>query len=355
MRQVLLWLSLKNPWSAGTIDGIEFVGAAYLWLIVGLVGIGLAYARRRVWPLRDWTGALVIWGVAGVVIHTAFSVTGLAALPIYGYGFMLFVAFVAGGWLATGRAKSVQMDPNWIWDAGLWMFVGGIFGARLFYCVQYPKIVFGGKSGLPLLLAFFDLPSGGIVLYGGVIGGGIAFFLFCHRKKISPLKLADVLAPSVFVGLMFGRIGCLLNGCCFGDRCELPWAIEFAKGSVPYDVLLSRGFLTGAERATFPLHPTQVYSAINALFLAILLTVYYPRRSRDGAVLALGWIIYPVTRFMIEFLRGDEMGKFGTSFTIAQWVGVGLFVSGLVFWQMISRQPQNSNRMISSKTVTGNA
>ncbi|MDA1213747.1 MAG: prolipoprotein diacylglyceryl transferase, partial [Planctomycetota bacterium] len=207
--------------------------------------------------------------------------------------------------------------------------------------------------GLKLLLAFFDLPSGGIVLYGGVIGGGIAFFLFCHRKNISPLQLADVLAPSVFVGLMFGRIGCLLNGCCFGDRCELPWAIEFAKGSVPYNVLLSRGFLTGDEANTFSLHPTQVYSAVNALFLAILLTMYYPRRSRDGAVLALGWIIYPVTRFMIEFLRGDEMGKFGTSFTIAQWIGVGLFVSGLIFWGVISRERRLADGLVSSTTATG--
>ncbi|MFN0198918.1 MAG: prolipoprotein diacylglyceryl transferase [Planctomycetaceae bacterium] len=148
---------------------------------------------------------------------------------------------------------------------------------------------------------------------------------------------------------MFGRIGCLLYGCCFGDRCELPWGITFPKGGITFEALLQRGFLTEADQATFPLHPTQIYSAIDALVLAILLSLYYPRRSRDGAVLAMGWIIYPITRFFMEYLRGDEMGQFGTSLTIAQWISIGLFASGLAFWVFISRQRNGVTPYIASK------
>ncbi len=131
-----------------------------------------------------------------------------------------------------------------------------------------------------------------------------------------------------------------MNGCCYGDRCELPWAIQFPLGSVPDMALVIRGFVSPDSPWSMPLQPTQIYSSLNALVLAFLTATYFRYRNRDGAVLAMGMLTYPITRFSIEYLRGDEMGQFGTSFTISQWVSVGLFCAGLVYLFWLSRRPQ---------------
>ena len=130
-----------------------------------------------------------------------------------------------------------------------------------------------------------------------------------------------------------------MNGCCYGDRCELPWAIQFPIGSVPDTALVSRGFVLADETLVFGLHPSQIYMSLNAVVLAVLTHAYFRYRHRDGSVLALGWLAYPITRFVIEFVRGDEMGQFNTSFTISQWVSMGLFVSGLMYLGWLMRRP----------------
>jgi phosphatidylglycerol:prolipoprotein diacylglycerol transferase len=131
---------------------------------------------------------------------------------------------------------------------------------------------------------------------------------------------------------MFGRLGCLLNGCCFGDVCSLPWSITFPPESVPFEALVRRGLLDDSAVRSLPLHPAQLYDSLSGLLLALLTWAYYPYRRRTGEVLAMGWIAYPINRFMIEFLRADEAGQFGTSLTIAQWVSLVLFASGVVFY-----------------------
>jgi phosphatidylglycerol:prolipoprotein diacylglycerol transferase len=168
---------------------------------------------------------------------------------------------------------------------------------------------------------------------------GIAvFFLYCHIKGINPLLMADVVIPSLFIGIAIGRIGCFLNGCCYGDRCELPWAVQFPAGSAPFEALVQRGFLSPDAALTPLLHPTQLYSTLDGLLLAFLTASYFKVRPVNGAVLAVGWLTYPVTRFMIEFLRGDELGKFNTSLTISQWVSIGLFVSGVMYTVWLLRR-----------------
>ena len=170
-----------------------------------------------------------------------------------------------------------------------------------------------------------------MVLYGGVILALIAYFLFCRSRKLSPLLMGDVIMPSFCVGLAFGRIGCFFNGCCYGDRCELPWSVQFPLGSVSDMTLVEQGFVGAAETTTLYLHPTQFYSSFNALLLAFLTHSYFRYRHKDGAVMALALLTYPVTRFVIEYLRGDELGKFNTSLTISQWVSLGLFTFGLIY------------------------
>lgn len=263
-----------------------------------------------------------------------------SSLPVYGYGFMLCLGAIAAGWSGIRRAKLVNISDMVIWDLEMWMMVASILGARLFYLTQYHQQAFAGtRTFAEKFQAAINLSSGGLVLYGGVILGLIAYFLFCRKKKLSPLLMGDVIMPSFFLGLAFGRIGCLFNGCCYGDRCALPWKIQFPLGSVPDMAFVERGFVGAAETFSLYLHPSQLYSSINALMLALLTHCYFRYRHRDGAVLAMGLLIYPVTRFIIEYLRGDELGKFNTSLTISQWVSIGLFSFGLAYTSWLTKRP----------------
>ncbi len=271
------------------------------------------------------------------------------ALPVYGYGFLLFVGFLVAGITATRRAKSVGIPAETVWDVGLWGFFSGIAGARLFYVIQYPDRVFAGREGIGKVVAVFNLPDGGLVLYGGVILGVLAVILYCRRRGLNVLLLGDILVPALFVGVAFGRMGCFLNGCCYGDRCELPWRVAFPAGSVPDSALVNRGFQAADEVIhRIALHPTQIYSAIDGLILAFVTASYFRCRPRDGAVVLLGLVCYPITRFFIEYLRSDEppvvftvrtllfwgqeVTRLHTPFTISQWVSVWALLGAAVYY-----------------------
>jgi phosphatidylglycerol:prolipoprotein diacylglycerol transferase len=184
---------------------------------------------------------------------------------------------------------------------------------------------------MELVQAAVNLSDGGLVLYGGVVVGTLGFIVYCLRRKLSMLLVGDIAMPSIFIGLAFGRFGCFLNGCCYGDRCTLPWAVRFPADSVPFRALVVRGFLDPAASASPPLHPTQLYSVINAIILAAITAVYFRYRPRNGAVLAVGFIIYPITRIIIELLRGDELGQFGTGLTISQIFSIVLSVASMAY------------------------
>ncbi len=156
------------------------------------------------------------------------------------------------------------------------------------------------------------------------------------------------------MGLAIGRVGCFLNGCCYGDECQLPWAVAFPPGSPPWWQQALDGHLNGLQEATLkavqghqvppgtpwshPVHPTQLYSVIDGLVLLSLLSAYFPLRRRDGAVFALLLTTYPITRFLIEQLRSDEAALFA-GMTISQNVSVLILFCGLAFWAFLLRRP----------------
>jgi phosphatidylglycerol---prolipoprotein diacylglyceryl transferase len=270
------------------------------------------------------------------------------SVPIFGFGAMLFLGFVAGAWTAGRRAALIGYQPEMIWDVGIWLFIAGVIGCRMFYCIQYGSRMFyndvGGhavlKSLPDLIIAAVNLPDGGLVYYGGIPAGLLAAIWICRRRNINLLALGDVIIPSLFLGMAFGRIGCFLNGCCYGDRCDLPWGVQFPMGSVPDMAMVARGLVGADQDLTLRLHPTQLYSSLDGFFLFLLTHAYFPFRPRNGAVIALGALTYPITRFAIESLRADEVGQFNTSLTISQWVSILTFVVGIVFAIWLSRRPK---------------
>lgn len=334
MRQTLFRIWLEHPWAGWTMgdDHLPLLGACWLWLIGGSLYFLYHVIRHHKQVYRDWSN-WITWGV-GFLVLSLNSRLGLLpeSMPVFGYGAMVLLGFVSAMIFTTRRAKAIGMNPETIVDLAFWLLVSGVAGGRIAYLLQYGKELFfsSDMTLLEKLYAAVNLSEGGLVLIGALVGGALGMFLFCARRKLNGLDLADLIMPAVFIGIGFGRLGCLLNGCCFGDRCDLPWAITFPEGSVTYSILVERGFVAEGAPATIPLHPTQIYSSIDGFILAIVTGVYYWYRRYPGDVLALGCILYPITRFLMEFLRADEMGQLGTGLTISQLYSLGILVFGIL-------------------------
>lgn len=345
MRPVLFRIPLDGSLDLGPLGKLPVFGFGLLVGVWVAVGLFLWLRSRRTTQTTIVPGDILTYGIIGTAIVAAPRF--IDSIPVFGYGMMMCLGFVSATMLASRRATKEGFAPETIWDLTFWFLVSGVGGARLFYLLQHGGNVFGRcENAGQYLKAAINLADGGLVFYGGLIASSVAYVWFCHSRKLPAWKLGDILIPSIFLGVAFGRVGCFLYGCCYGDRCDLPWAVEFPKlleASDPthlgivFSSQLNRGFITEDAASTLPIHPTQLYSAIDGLLLCLLTLAYYPLRNRDGSVIALGLLTYPITRFLIERLRGDEMGQFGTSLTIAQWISIAMFAGGMTL--AISRPP----------------
>ncbi|MCX7411395.1 MAG: prolipoprotein diacylglyceryl transferase [Planctomycetales bacterium] len=361
MRQVLFHIPLDRPWNFGPLGQVPGFGFGIVLLVWVLFGLWAWIARRKevdrrfdaddFWLIGRWLiGAFVIVFAApqlGAWLRANGSPNFRDGLPVFGYGFMLFVGMASAIGLASWRAEREGVSTDVIWDMAFCLFLCGIAGGRLFYLVQKREEVFANVNDVQSLLnAVFNLSQGGLVLYGALLAGAAAFFAFCRYRRISPLGLLDVITPSIFVGIGFGRIGCFLNGCCYGDECSLPWAVQFPRGSATFDALVWKRLIPPDALWTPPLHPTQLYSALDGFLIAALTFWYFSHRRRNGECFAVALMIYPITRFVIEILRNDEGGQLGTSLTISQWVSIGLFAVNIGFMIWLSRRPAVRDKMI---------
>ena len=220
----------------------------------------------------------------------------------------MFVGFGTGTLLAAYHAKRVGMDPSVIWDLMIWLLVPGLIGARLFYVVQYSDRIFHDAQGIEYVFRLFAVSDGGLVFYGSVIGGAIGGCLFCHSRQIRVLQLGDVVAPSLLLGVGFGRIGCFLYGCCYGGACTLPWAVQFPPDSLTYQAQRQANMIPEGAPFTTPLHPTQIYSSLLGFLLAGILVWAFRRRPFEGFVLGLMFTLYPINRFILEWIRNGRTG-----------------------------------------------
>lgn len=266
----------------------------------------------------------------------------ISEIPIRGYGTMLVLGFFFATAVAAERIRRAGYSPDIAWDLALWVFASGVIGCRALYVMQYGDQFFRPRQSLAeTVFGIVNLPDGGLTLYGGVVLGGLTYMYLCWRRKWNALALGDIIITSVFIGVGLGRLGCFLHGCCYGDVCELPWGLSFPQGSPPYSSELLAGYIWPAAAGSLTLHPAQLYSSFDGFLLAALTWAYYPHRSRDGAVLLVGWVAYPISRFLIEILRGDEGSQLGTGLTISQLISLGLAAAALV---LLLRLPKTTGR-----------
>ena len=148
---------------------------------------------------------------------------------------MLLVGITSGVGMAMYRARQGGLDPEIILSLAIWLVVCGVVGARLFYVTEYWDESFAGKSPRDTLLEIANIPEGGLVIYGGLIGAAFGFVVFVAKHRLPLLAMADLIAPSMAIGLAFGRIGCFLNGCCYGGETDLPWHVTFPKFSSRFE------------------------------------------------------------------------------------------------------------------------
>ncbi|MBD3381226.1 MAG: prolipoprotein diacylglyceryl transferase [candidate division Zixibacteria bacterium] len=264
------------------------------------------------------------------------EIVKIGPVVIRAYGVMLFVSFLAGMLYVRAKARSKGIDPDFTINLSFLVIVAAVVGARLFY-VFYHWSEFSGN----LINIFNPFGSGGTIgiaglnLYGGLIFAIGAGIIYTRMKKQPFLHTLDLFAPPIALGTFFTRIGCFLNGCCFGKQCDLPWGIHFPEGSIPYSVF--------GEHA---IHPTQLYMSILGLTLFLALFYLDRRKHFPGMVFAVFLIAEAFIRFIIEFVRYYEGAMipnlFGAELTYNHIVAFLLFVAGWVLFFYLRQHNRKS-------------
>lgn len=239
------------------------------------------------------------------------SVFGLDFL-LPNYITMLAISCLVGIYLCVKAAEKQGIPAQKSLNALLFAFIFAIVGARLYYCLQHVSFFVAHPAEV------FALWKGGFASYGGFIGGVLAAVLYLKKARISVWKFADCCAPSIAIGVFLTRIGCFMNGCCFGKVSHFPWAVRFPQGSGPHIQQLINGQISGTENLSLPIHPTQIYHSITG-FVLFLLLIYLRKYKRvDGQLFLIFAALYSLSRFLIEFYRGDTTRGFVSILSLPQ-------------------------------------
>ena len=241
----------------------------------------------------------------------------IGPLDIHTYGVFVALGFMVGLWVAARRAPREGIPSEQIADLGMWLIISGMLGGKLFHILFFWSdfVTAWRTEGLRSLRE-------GFVFYGGFIAATLTAVAYARLKRLPLAKLTDVLAPSVALGHMFGRLGCFFNGCCYGKACALPWAVKF-----PPPHLM----------AGIPVHPTEIYEALGNLGIFVGLSLYYRHKRFDGQIWWFYVLSYGLLRFVVEFFRGDYDVRFFGVLTIGQLIAlllIGIAATALtLFWK----------------------
>lgn len=294
-------------------------------------------------------------------------------LPLLGevtfpaYFTLLTLGFALALWMTWRESRHLGLDPDRIIDLNLWMVVWGLVGARALsvladghlqeyidLCRDPTKVravdalvarcTADAQCGYDYLcdlathtchpprdcFAVFEAWRGGLAYYGGFLFAVAFAVWFLRRHRMPFLRVADLAAPAIALGLFFGRLGCFFNGCCFGKETASALGLVFPRGGLAWRAQLDAGHITAAQ-AAHAVHPTQLYEAAACLGIsALLYYVVRPHKRRDGDVLAGLLLLYGVARFALEYLRDDDRGVFfGGWLSTSQLISVPLVLGAL--------------------------
>ena len=260
----------------------------------------------------------------------------IGGLQFHAYPTMLAIAFLV---CTLGivrdlqhRATPISLDPI----AGVWALFGAMIGARAYCILQYGEIRDVWRA-----IFFWER---GLVFYGGLIGGVLAVYVYLRWKRVPAIPVADAAAPYLTLGEAITRIGCFLNGCCWGGVTHLPWGVHFPAGSLPYNQQLDDRIIQPTALTSAAVHPTQLYMTAGLLIIFVLLKVLARRTTLPGLSVAAYGIGYGILRFLVEGLRGDS-ARSVLGMTVSQVISLGFVLAGLiaVFWLVATKKYQERN------------
>jgi len=212
------------------------------------------------------------------------TICQIGPFTVYSYGFMLAVAIIVCTFLLRKDAQRAGINPEIISDLVFWLAIGGIIGARIFYILTFlPMFI---ENPLEMIM----IQHGGLSWQGGLIVGCLSGIWFVRKHKLDVLKTLDLTAPYLALGQAIGRIGCFLNGCCYGK--EVPWGVYFPN--------------LGEH-----VHPTQIYDAVGLLMIFFILKWFQKHNAVKGKVFVSYLFLAPLLRFVIEFFRADHTELYG--------------------------------------------
>lgn len=265
MRQTLFYL----PHQVGPLPLFGWISWGMLGLLVYIAvtwflhaRLGLASTGRtpggseRPVESTPWWDKVFNWGLGAAILGVVLPMVeakvaaGTAdeiviGLPVRGYGLMMMIGVLSATVLSYRRVLQLGVPKESFVSLVLFTVIGGLFGARLFYVVQKWSEL-DGETLMQKLWVALQFTEGGLVVYGAVLGGIVGILSWAIMRRVQPILLLDAIVPAFFIGLAFGRLGCLLNGCCFGGICETATpSIEFPKGSPAYIDQFETGRLLG--------------------------------------------------------------------------------------------------------------
>jgi phosphatidylglycerol---prolipoprotein diacylglyceryl transferase len=246
----------------------------------------------------------------------------LGPITVYTYGVLLAAAYLFGLQLARIRARERGLDANRVLDLGIYIIISALVGAKLLLLITDFKSFTADPREL------LTLARSGGVFYGGLIVAVIVALWYIRRVGLPLWTTCDVFAPGIALGHVVGRFGCLFAGCCFGKPTTRPWGITFTDPFAAANVGTPLGVA---------LHPTQLYEAgAELLILIVLLVTERKGRPFPGRTFWLYMLLYAISRFIIEFYRGDDRGTVGM-FSTSQFISIVLAPLAIVMLVYLSR------------------
>jgi len=266
----------------------------------------------------------------------------IGSIPVYTYGVLVAAGFLAGLCYARWRAPKMGLNPELIWNLGIYGVLVALVCSKL-WLIASEWDYYSVNPGQ--IFSISTLQSAG-TFYGGVLGGIVWTIVYTRIHQMPLLCVFDLAAAPVALGHSIGRIGCFVAGCCYGKPTSLPWAVTFT------NPIAAR--IAGTP-LNVSLHPTQLYEAA-AEFLNFLILVWLGAKQRfAGQIIGTFFVLYGVERGTIEFLRGDpgRTMMFHDTISLMQIVSVGLILTGAFLWWRGLRQDAFVSRGTPTRATTG--
>ncbi|MBI1869991.1 MAG: prolipoprotein diacylglyceryl transferase [Chlamydiae bacterium] len=249
----------------------------------------------------------------------------LGTITLYSYGAMMALGFFLGVIVLRLRSQKMGIPRQKSYDLGIGMMIGGLMGARVFYVATHWHTYFHHP------LEIIMIQKGGLAFYGGLMGGILAIKIFSYTQNFPFLKIADLVIIALVPAHAIGRIGCFMNGCCFGRPTKMPWAVNFPQGSLP-------ALHYGPHHL---IHPVQLYEAWLLTFLFWFLLWIDQRKTFEGETFIFYLMLYPVLRFSMEFFRGDN--PLIGALSIFQWMSLGTAGFALIYFYRSKRDVRRNH------------